>query len=186
VKGSDRVQPEKLPLNFISGPHWYRITGITQGMAQHVFVGTYEHSLDEKGRLILPSTFRDAFGPGAYLSKQVDGCLALMTVPVFEEQARERVRLAKAGRDARNVARAFAAGTAQVSPDKQGRIAIPAHLREYAGMDGKCVVIGSLNLVEIWDVGRWAEAGLEGDEALAAGDDLDLSLRLLLGGDPGA
>ena len=146
-----------------------------------MFVGTYEHSLDEKGRLILPSTFRDAFTPGAYLSKQVDGCLALMTVHVFEEQARERVILAKVGRDARNVARAFAAGTAQVSPDKQGRIAIPSHLRTYAALQRECVVIGSLNLVEIWDAERWSEAGLEGDTALAAGDDLDLSLRLLLG-----
>lgn len=148
-----------------------------------VFVGTYEHSLDEKGRLILPSAFRDAFGPGAYLSKQVDGCLGLMTVPVFEEQARDRVRMAKAGRDARNVARAFAAGTAQVAPDKQGRIVIAPALRAYAGLERECVVIGSLNLVEIWDAGRWAEAGLEGDTALAAGDDLDLNLRLLLGGD---
>ena len=121
-----------------------------------MFVGTYEHALDEKGRLILPSSFRDAFGPGAYLSQQVDGCLALMPVAVFEEHARERVLLAKAGRDARNVARAFAAGTTQVSPDKQGRIPIAPKLRDYAG--------------------------LEGDEALAAGDELDLNLRLLLGG----
>jgi MraZ protein len=151
-----------------------------------VFVGTYEHSLDEKGRLILPSSFREAFGQGAYLSKQVDGCLALMTVSVFEEQARDRVRLAKAGRDARNVARAFAAGTASVAPDKQGRIAIPAGLRSYAALVRDVVVIGSLNLVEIWDSRHWAEAGLEGDEALAAGDDLDLSLRLLLGGDQGS
>lgn len=148
-----------------------------------VFVGTYEHSLDEKGRLILPSAFRDAFGPGAYLSKQVDGCLALMTVPVFEDQARERVLMAKAGRDARNVARAFAAGTAQVSPDKQGRIAIPAHLRAYAALERDCVVIGSLKLVEIWDTARWDAAGLEGDNALAAGDELDINLRLLLGGE---
>jgi len=148
-----------------------------------MFVGTFEHSLDDKGRLILPSVFRDAFAPGSYLSKQVDGCLGLMTVPVFEEQARERVLMARAGRDARNVARAFAAGTALVSPDKQGRIAIPKRLREYAGLSRECVVIGSLNLVEIWDTQRWEAAGLEGDEALAAGDELDLNLRLLLGGD---
>ena len=145
-----------------------------------MFVGTYEHSLDEKGRLILPSSFRDAFEPGAYLSKQVDGCLALMTVPVFEEQARERVLLAKVGRDARQVARSFAAGTAPVTADKQGRVAIPKHLRDYAGLIRDCVIIGSLSLVEIWDAERWATVGLQGDEALAAGDDLDLNLRLLL------
>ena len=104
-----------------------------------VFVGTFEHGLDEKGRLILPSAFRDAFATGGYLTKSLEGCLALMGEAEFQAQYEHRMRLASAGRVARNAARAFMAGSVPIVPDKQGRIAIPAKLREFADLDRTCV-----------------------------------------------
>ncbi len=142
------------------------------------FVGSYEHSLDDKGRMVLPTAFRSHFSEGAYLAKWQDGCLALMTEQTFRRVAEEKMALARAGREIRNIARAFGAGTAVVTPSKQGRIVIPANLRSYAGLTRDIVIVGALSVVEIWDSQRWAEIDQAGDEGLAAGTDLDLSASL--------
>ena len=145
-----------------------------------VFVGTFEHGLDEKGRLILPSAFRDAFATGGSLTKSLEGCLALMGEAEFQAQYEHRMRLASAGRVARNAARAFMAGSVPIVPDKQGRIAIPAKLREFADLDRTCVVNGFGERIEIWSDERWAVNGAEGDEALLEGDEAEAHLQLML------
>ncbi len=128
------------------------------------FVGTFEHSLDEKGRLILPSAFRDDFALGGFLTKSLEGCLALMGIEEFEIQKNKHMEAAQASRALRNAARAFMAGSVKVLPDKQGRIAIPAPLRDYAGLDRACVVTGLGPQVEIWSEERWITKGGEGDD----------------------
>ena len=96
------------------------------------FFGRYEHSLDAKGRLILPSRSRAQFGPQAYLSQYQDRCLALWTPEEFEKQMAEMERLQDQGRTQRNLARIRASGSTDVDIDRQGRLAIPAYLRSFA------------------------------------------------------
>lgn len=148
-----------------------------------MFVGTFGHSLDDKGRLILPSTFRDSFSGGAFLTQSIDGCLSLMTESVFAETAAEQQRLAKTGKDARHRFRVFAAGSTRVAPDKQGRIPVAGSQQQFAAIDRSCVVNGAITHLEIWSAARWAELEAAGTAALVDGDDTDLHLRLLLGDD---
>ncbi len=142
------------------------------------FFGRYEHSLDVKGRLILPSRFRALIGPQAYLSQFQDRCLALWTPEEFEKQMAEMERLQDQGRTQRNLARIMASGSTDVDIDRQGRLAIPLYLRDFARLESGVLVIGALNRVELWNPDEWAlrvlpaEAELtsETDEPAAAGD----------------
>jgi MraZ protein len=120
------------------------------------FFGRYEHSLDVKGRVILPARFRALFGPSGYLSQYQDRCLALWPPDEFEKQMAEMEVLQEQGRSERNLARIWASGSAEVEIDRQGRVAIPAYLREFARLDTGVLVIGALNRVELWDPTGWA------------------------------
>jgi MraZ protein len=139
------------------------------------FFGRHEHSLDAKGRVILPARFRASFGPQAYLSQYLDRCLALWPPDEFEKQMAEREVQQEQGRAERNLARVWASGSAEVEIDRQGRLAIPAYLRAFARLDSGVLVIGALNRVELWDPTEWearvlpAEAQLteDGDESPA-------------------
>ena len=119
------------------------------------FFGRYEHSLDAKGRLILPSRFRAQFGPQAYLTQYLDRCLALWTADEFEKQMSERERQQEQGRAERNLARVWASGSTDVDIDRQGRLAIPTYLREFARLETAVLVNGALNRVELWNPAEW-------------------------------
>jgi len=137
-----------------------------------MFLGEYQHSLDAKGRVILPSKYRDQLSDGAYVTKGRGGCLSVYAAQEFSQVA-DRVREgSKRGRRELDAARSFFAGTAEVAPDKQGRIAIPQHLREYAGLDKDVVVAGVFSRVEIWDGRRWQERDREGEHSLNESDEL--------------
>jgi MraZ protein len=139
-----------------------------------LFLGEYQHSLDTKGRVILPAKFREPFQEGGFLSKVLDGCLALFPPEEFEKVAAEMQEKARRGPTEREAARAFAAGTQEVTPDRQGRIAIPQNLREFAALERDVAVIGAFGRVEIWDAGRWSEANRRGEESLReSGSGLD-------------
>lgn len=129
-----------------------------------MFLGQHDHSLDAKGRVILPAEYRSAFEGGAVITKLIDGCLAIWTPEEFERVANDMIEKAKRGNQERTVARSFAAGAKSVEPDKQGRVAIPTHLREYAGLEREVVITGQFNRVEIWDQERWAAVDAQGDE----------------------
>ncbi|MFV1989909.1 MAG: division/cell wall cluster transcriptional repressor MraZ [Acidimicrobiales bacterium] len=133
-----------------------------------MLVGTYEHSMDDKSRLVLPRAFLDHFGTGGYVTKGVDRCLTLLTQQVFDEESQTRFEAAKSGTAAqRNAARVFNASAQNFTLDKARRIVIPPGLREYAGLDHSCVVIGSYDRVEVWDADAWAEISTTGDLNLA-------------------
>jgi MraZ protein len=139
-----------------------------------MFLGEYQHSLDAKGRVILPAKYRDQLSGGAYVTRGRGGCLSVYTQEEFSDVA-DRIREAsKRGGRELDAARSFFAGTAEVSPDKQGRIAIPQNLREYAGLDRDrdVIVAGVFSRIEIWDSQRWRERDREGEQSLNESDEL--------------
>ena len=133
-----------------------------------MFVGRYEHSLDVKGRLILPAKFRNQFAEAAYVSKYNEKCLAIWTPEAFAEQAEEMALLLKGTPDERAKARSWAMGSADVELDKQGRLAVPPHLREFADLPESSTVLvhGALTHIELWNPQLWATHGATGDALL--------------------
>ncbi|MBK9181213.1 MAG: division/cell wall cluster transcriptional repressor MraZ [Acidimicrobiales bacterium] len=134
-----------------------------------MFVGTFEHALDGKGRVVLPASFRARLEHGGYVTKRLDGCLAVWTPDEFEREAQEMLEKERRGEIARNVVRSFSAGAAPIRPDAQGRIALPQNLREFAGLERDVAVIGHFTSIEIWDASRWREVDQEGEALLAGG-----------------
>lgn len=132
-----------------------------------MFVGTFEHSLDDKGRVVLPATFRSYLADRGFVSK-LDGCLGLWTPEEFDSVAsllRDRVREGQVGQEALRV---FAADAAEVRPDSQGRISLPQRLRDFAGLERDLVINGRFDRVEIWSVDRWSSLADTADQDLAA------------------
>lgn len=122
------------------------------------FVGFFEHTLDEKGRLILPARFRAEFGAKAHLTHFFEGCVAVWTTSEFDRQKREVLAHAKENTaDARNHMRVWSWGTSDVDVDRQGRFVVPAKSREYAGLAGEVVILGAIDHLEIWNPNWYAE-----------------------------
>ena len=121
-----------------------------------MFLGTYSPRLDEKGRVFLPAKFRDELAGGLVITKGQERCLYVFSAAEFgrlTERLREAPLTAKGARD---YSRVFFASAHDDTPDKQGRVTVPPGLREYAGLDRDCVVIGANTRVEIWDAAAWA------------------------------
>jgi MraZ protein len=120
-----------------------------------VFLGTHTPRLDEKGRLILPAKYRDELAPGLVLTKGQERCLYVFPLPEFD-RITEALRTAPVtAKSVRDYSRVFFASASDEVPDKQGRITLPQALREYAGLQRDCVVIGANTRLEIWDAQAW-------------------------------
>ncbi len=135
------------------------------------FVGRYEHSLDIKGRVILPAKFRAQFERGGYLAQQSEGCLALWTPGEFDRQM--AVMPSGPSRDA-PIETGRACGPRarhEVEIDRQGRMAIPSYLRAFAGLENEVLVHGAIDRVELWNPTSWAERVLPEESWLLNGDD---------------
>ena len=133
-----------------------------------MFMGEFNHSIDAKGRLILPSRFRDELGSKCVITKGYEGCLNVYTVREWEKFVDSLSTLSPHNASARRVLRIFSSGAVTCEPDKQGRVIVPPVLREFAGMDGEkkdVVVVGSFTKIEVWSAERWKEYN-EGDDAL--------------------
>lgn len=131
-----------------------------------MFVGTYEHSLDDKGRLVLPPTYRSRLSEGGFVSP-LGNCLALWTPPEFEAfvgRLREKVRNQEATPGALRV---LTANANEIKPDGQGRITIPGNLRTLAGLHGSVVLTGAIDHIEVRTVEQWAEVNAGGSAELA-------------------
>jgi len=135
------------------------------------FFGRHEHSLDLKGRVILPARFRTAFDGGGFLSQYNDRCLALWTPEEFDVQLERMEALQDAGRDELNLARYLAAGSVAVEVDRQGRFAIPAHMREFARLESDVLVNGAINRIELWSPALWAQKVQPSERTLTDEDD---------------
>ncbi len=127
-----------------------------------MFTGTYQHNLDAKGRIIMPTKLRDELGQTFYVSRGINTvqmgkvCLQVYPVDKWEEYLKridERLPFNKA----QSLKRIICAGAIQVTPNEQGRILIPANLREFAGIEKEVVIIGSDTIVEIWSLENWEE-----------------------------
>ena len=134
-----------------------------------MFLGQFEHALDQKGRIILPVKFREQLESGAYLAASLDGCLALYETEEFKRVMSDVLEAGKRGQRERQTARMFAANATEASIDRQGRMLIPGHLRTFASLERDVVITGNVNKVEIWDAGRWQEVDREGGLSLVMG-----------------
>ena len=115
-----------------------------------MFMGEYSHSIDAKGRLIIPSRFRDELGDDFVLTKGLDGCLSIYPQNEWEAFEQKLRALPLTSKNARTFTRFFVASAAPCELDKQGRILVPATLREYAGLEKDVVLTGNINRIEIW------------------------------------
>ena len=120
-----------------------------------MFLGEHEHTLDEKGRLTLPAKFRDSFPEGLVLSRGLDGCVNAYAKADWAALAARLTALGSLSRDERMIQRHFFSGAAEVAPDKQGRVMIPAALASHAGLERDVVVAGVHDHLEIWDRVAW-------------------------------
>lgn len=123
------------------------------------FFGRYDHSLDAKGRLILPSRLRTRLGSRCFLTAHLEDCLALWPPETFEAEIESREAQA-VDTWSRNATRDWFAQVAEVEQDNQGRILISAELREYAALEREVIVIGVRDHVELWSPGRWSTKAL--------------------------
>ncbi len=120
-----------------------------------MFMGEYNHTVDEKGRLIVPSKFREQLGDEFVVTKGLDGCLFIYPEDEWDRIEEKFREVPLTTQDARKFARFFFAGAATCEIDKQGRILLPQVLRAHANITKDAVLVGVLNRVEIWSRERW-------------------------------
>ena len=120
-----------------------------------MFNGEYEHSLDSKGRVIMPSKFRDALGDVFYVTKGLDHNLLVFSKEEWDIFYQKLSTLPMANKNARGFSRLFLSGAVECEANAQGRVLIPATLRAYAGIDKDVTILGNGNKVEIWDRDTW-------------------------------
>jgi MraZ protein len=132
-----------------------------------VFLGEHQHTLDAKGRIVLPSKHREGLADGLVITKGQERCLYVFPLERWFDEVKRINELPRTDRRARNFARAFFAGADQQKLDKQGRITIPPQLREYAGLERDVTVLGVAERVELWNRGTWDERRSEADEYYA-------------------
>ena len=132
-----------------SGTKWFTKT-LNPESTISMFMGEYNHTLDEKGRLIIPSKFREGLGHEFVITKGMDGCLFGFPMDEWENFEEKLKSLPMTNKEARQFVRFFLAGAADIEPDKSGRMLIPNNLREYAGITREVVLIGVGGRIEIW------------------------------------
>jgi MraZ protein len=123
-----------------------------------MFLGEYSHALDDKGRLTLPARWREELGESVVITRGLDQCLFVFPADTFEAIAREIDQLGFSKSDARALSRYLSAKAIDDQPDRQGRIIVPASLREFAAINGEALIVGAFSRIEIWNAQRYAEA----------------------------
>jgi MraZ protein len=144
-----------------SGDNYYSLN--------YMFIGEYKHSIDDKGRLAVPSKFRQELKGGAIVTRGLDRCLFLFSSKEWEELAKKLIALPIAQANSRAFIRLMLAGAMEVRLDNQGRILIPDYLREYSNIQRQAIIAGLYNRVEIWDEENWKQYK---DKTEASSDDI--------------
>lgn len=129
-----------------------------------LFYGEYQHTVDPKGRVIVPAKFRDGLGEKFILTKGLDKCLFAYSLEEWSSLEAKMRALPFTDKDVRTFIRFFFAGAAECELDKQSRILIPQNLREYAGLDKDIYVLGVSTRVEIWDKQKWEDCSSDAGE----------------------
>ncbi len=120
-----------------------------------MFTGEYIHSFDEKGRVIMPSKFRNELGETFYIGKGLDKCLFVYPIEAWNEFVGKLRNLSSFNKQERFFLRQFVSGFSECSFDKQGRILIPPSLREFSGLNSEAAIIGVIDRIEIWNKDSW-------------------------------
>ena len=122
-----------------------------------MFMGEYNHTIDAKGRLIIPAWFRELLGEEFILTKGLDGCLSIYPMDAWEAFETKLRALPLTNKNARTFTRFFVAGATNCELDRQGRVLVPQPLREFAGLEKEVVLTGNLDRIEIWSKEKWSE-----------------------------
>ena len=143
-----------------------------------MFMSEYNHTIDAKGRLIIPAKFRESLGEEFVVSKGMDGCLFVYANDDWDAFEKKLTSLPITNKEARTFARFFLAGAASVEVDKQGRILLPATLRSFAGLEKDVVLVGVGSRIEIWNKEKWESLGADDnmDDIAAAMESLGLTI----------
>ena len=120
-----------------------------------MFIGEYHHSIDDKGRLIIPSKFREELGNNFIITRGIENCLFVYSLDSWNEIVRKIESLPFTKKDARTFTRFFLSGASEAEFDKQGRINITSPLISYAKITKECIVIGTGDRLEIWSEESW-------------------------------
>ena len=123
-----------------------------------MFMGEYGHTIDAKGRIIVPAKFRESLGDNFIITKGLDNCLFVYTNEEWQRFEEKLKTLPLTNKNARTFTRFFLAGAASVEVDKQGRILLPSVLREFAGLEKDVVLVGVASRIEIWSKDRWMQS----------------------------
>ena len=132
-----------------------------------MFLGTHFPRLDDKGRLVLPAKFRDALATGLVLTKGQDRALVVWPAAEFAAYAERLNEASRSNAKVQAYQRVLFSGASDEIPDRQGRITVPAALREYAGLDRDVVVVGKNTTAEIWDTAAWTAYLADQEEAFS-------------------
>ena len=128
-----------------------------------MFMGEYSHNIDAKGRMIVPSKFREQLGDEFVVTKGLDGCLFVYPNEEWQNIEEKFRNVPLTSKDARKFSRFFFAGATTCEVDKQGRILLPAVLREFAGIEKDAVLVGVGSRIEIWSKDAWTAANTYDD-----------------------
>ncbi|MDY0408099.1 division/cell wall cluster transcriptional repressor MraZ [Virgibacillus soli] len=132
-----------------------------------MFMGEFQHNFDTKGRIIVPSKFREDLGASFVVTRGLDKCLFAYPMEEWKILEEKLKQLPLTKKDARAFTRFFFSGAIECEIDKQGRINVPQPLRKYASLDRECVVIGVSNRIEFWAKEVWEEYFVESEESFA-------------------
>lgn len=123
-----------------------------------MFIGTYEHTIDEKSRLTLPARFREGIGDGVVLARGLDGNVAVYPRETWTMTVEARISaLDPLSREARELRRFFFSGAAESNVDRQGRILVPTVLTRHAGLERDVIVAGNYDHLELWQPAAWEQ-----------------------------
>lgn len=122
-----------------------------------MFMSKYNHTIDPKGRLSIPSKYREILGDEFVVSKGMDGCLFVYADETWKEFEAKLAALPLVNKQARQLARFFLSGAQYVTVDKQGRILVPQDLRDFAGLEKDVVLSGMGSRIEVWSLAKWNE-----------------------------
>ena len=128
-----------------------------KGKVAHMFLGQFQHNLDEKGRLMIPARYRELLEGGAYITQGFDRCLLVMTGVHFKQVYDSVNAMNMADPTARLMRRLIFSNAFPVEVDKVGRVLVPQMLRQFAGLDGEAIVAGQGDYFEVWTPAAWQE-----------------------------
>lgn len=146
VKSGERWEMSPSP------PEWKRQAQRGESM----FMGEYKHTIDAKGRLIIPSKFREELGQAFYITRGLDGCLFIFPQDQWKDFEEKLRKLPLIDKNSRKFSRFFLSGASPCELDRQGRILVPSILRDYAKMDKEVIFSGMLDRIEVWSKEKWS------------------------------